>query len=71
FQMPILATRVGHFPETVVDGYNGYLAASDDIEDMAATMERFLVHPIDRANVAETSKDMSWENYAKRVVELV
>lgn len=71
FQMPILATRVGHFPETVVDGYNGYLATPDDIDDMAATMERFLEHPIDRANVAETSKDMSWENYAKRVVELV
>jgi hypothetical protein len=34
-------------------------------------MERFLSQPIDRANVAETSKDMSWERYAKRVVELV
>jgi glycosyltransferase involved in cell wall biosynthesis len=24
FRMPILATRVGHFPETIKDGYNGY-----------------------------------------------
>jgi glycosyltransferase involved in cell wall biosynthesis len=70
--MPILATRVGHFPETVVDGYNGYLALIQMIStDMATTMQRFLDHPIDRANVAETSKDMSWERYAKRVVELV
>ena len=71
FQMPILATRVGHFPETVVDGYNGYLATPDDIDEMAKVMERFLDHPIDRANVAETSKNMSWVNYAERIVELV
>lgn len=70
FRMPILATRVGHFPETVVDGYNGYLAEPDNIEDMAMTMERFLEHPIDRANVAATSRDMSWDNYAARIVEV-
>lgn len=71
FQMPVLATRVGHFPETVVEGYNGYLAEPDNIEDMAMTMERFLEHPIDRANVAATSRDMSWDNYAARILEVV
>ncbi len=70
FNMPILATSVGHFPETVVDGYNGYLAQPDNIEDMAAVMEKFLEHPIDRANVAATSHDMSWANYAGRIAEL-
>lgn len=70
FNMPILATRVGHFPETVRDGYNGYLAQPDDITDMAAVMERFIVQPIERHNVAETSKNMSWENYAGRILEL-
>ncbi|HQP76676.1 MAG TPA: glycosyltransferase [Saprospiraceae bacterium] len=70
FNMPILATAVGHFPETVVDGYNGYLVQPDNIEDMAATMEKFLEHPIDRENVAATSKDMSWDNYAARIARL-
>jgi glycosyltransferase involved in cell wall biosynthesis len=28
--LPILATRVGHFPETIRHGYNGYLAEPDD-----------------------------------------
>ncbi|MCK7536121.1 MAG: glycosyltransferase [Marinilabiliales bacterium] len=35
FRMPILATRVGHFPETVKDGYNGYLAEPGNIDSMA------------------------------------
>lgn len=71
FKMPMLATRVGHFPETVVDGYNGYLANPDDVQNMTEIMEKFLEHPIDRANVAETSKNMSWTNYAARIVELI
>jgi len=70
FNMPILATAVGHFPETVIDGYNGYLASPDNVNEMAAAMERFLEKPIDRKNVAETSKNMSWDQYAARILEL-
>ncbi len=55
FNMPMLATNVGHFPETVVDGYNGYLAEDGDIESMAAAMIKSIETPIIRANVAETS----------------
>ncbi len=64
FQMPVLATNVGHFPETVKHGYNGYLAEPENIESMASQMLLFLDQPIDRTNVAESAKDMSWENYA-------
>jgi glycosyltransferase involved in cell wall biosynthesis len=48
FRMPILATRVGHFPETVQDGYNGYLAEPGDIESMAAVMLKSIEKPIPR-----------------------
>jgi glycosyltransferase involved in cell wall biosynthesis len=64
FELPVLATRVGHFPETITEGYNGYLAEPEDIDSMAAVMERFLDQPIERANVAQSAKKMSWENYA-------
>jgi glycosyltransferase involved in cell wall biosynthesis len=68
FHLPILATRVGHFPETVIPGYNGYLAEPDNIKSMADTMEYFIEHPIDRRYVAEIASKFSWENYAKALL---
>jgi len=68
FKMPMLATRVGHFTETVKDGYNGYLAEPDNIGSMTEVMRKAIEHPILRENVAETSKDMSWINYATEVL---
>jgi len=64
FHLPVLATRVGHFPETVIEGYNGYLAEPNDTDSMAQQMLKFLADPIDRSNVAQTADKMSWENYA-------
>ncbi len=68
FNMPLLATAVGHFPETVKPGYNGYLAAPGNIEEMAAIMEKSINSPIDRKNVAETTHEMSWDNYANAII---
>lgn len=68
FDMPILATKVGHFPETVQHGYNGYLAEAEDIDSMAKQMVEIIEHPIDRKNVGETADKMSWENYAKAIL---
>lgn len=69
FHMPILATKVGHFPETVIPGYNGYLAEPENIQSMADTMEHFLNNPIDRNNVAEIASKLSWENYANAILK--
>lgn len=68
FNMPMLATEVGHFPETVKDGFNGYLAKAEDVDDMVAAMQKSIEKPIDRSNVAATSKDMSWSNYATEIL---
>ena len=68
FNMPMLATNVGHFPETVVDGYNGYMAIDGDICSMTNAMNKAIEKPIDRKNVAATSKDMSWDNYAREIL---
>jgi glycosyltransferase involved in cell wall biosynthesis len=68
FKMPIVATRVGHFPETIKDGFNGYLAEPENIEDMARVMDLSLTQPISRENVEEATKMMSWTNYANAII---
>lgn len=70
FKLPVLATKVGHFPETIIDGFNGYLAEAGDIKSMASTMERFLENPISSDNVAESAGTMSWDNYAKTILQI-
>ncbi len=70
FGTPILATRVGHFPETIRHGYNGYLADPGDPESMAAVMEAAIESPIPHENVYATSSEMSWENYASAILGL-
>lgn len=70
FRLPVLATRVGHFPETIRDGFNGYLANDRDIPDMTASMRRFLENPIPSDNIARSASTMSWENYAKTILQI-
>lgn len=69
FSLPLLATAVGHFPETIKDGFNGYLAKPNDVEDMAKQMLRFLEHPLPKENVNASTKEMSWTNYAKAILK--
>ncbi|CAH1001943.1 D-inositol-3-phosphate glycosyltransferase [Neolewinella maritima] len=68
FQLPAVATRVGHFPETIKDGFNGYLAEPENIDDMARQLERMITAPIPRENVRATTEDMSWDNYAAAIL---
>lgn len=67
FKKPILASRVGHFPETITDGENGYLAADADTEDMARVMRLFLEKPIPEKNMEKMAARFSWEIYAKAI----
>jgi len=68
FKLPMLATKVGHFTETVKDGYNGYLAEAENIDDMVRVMQKAINQPIRREHVAETSKNMSWAIYAGEIL---
>ena len=69
FRLPIVATRVGHFPETIEDGFNGYLAEPDDTASMADQMERLIRHPIPPENVEQATRMMSWDNYATAILK--
>ncbi|HQZ42008.1 MAG TPA: glycosyltransferase, partial [Flavobacteriales bacterium] len=66
---PAVATRVGHFPETIKDGFNGYMAEPKNIADMVRAMNAMIEKPIPRENVVEATKEMSWANYAKAVLK--
>lgn len=68
FGLPILASRVGHFKETVKDGYNGYLAEPENPESMAEVMVKSIEAPIPAENVYATSAEMSWDNYASVIL---
>ncbi|MFZ1331336.1 MAG: glycosyltransferase [Flavobacteriales bacterium] len=68
FKLPAVATRVGHFPETIKDGFNGYMAEPKNITDMVRAMNAMIEKPIPRENVVEATKEMSWANYAKAVL---
>ncbi|MCG8372732.1 MAG: glycosyltransferase [Balneolales bacterium] len=68
FELPILATRVGHFPETITDEFNGYLAEAEDINSMAHVMLKFLDNPLPAKNVSERAAHMSWDNYVAAIL---
>lgn len=68
FKKPLIATKVGHFPETIEHGDNGYLAEAENVDSMAEMMELFISQPIDPENVAKRTSKMSWENYAKAIL---
>lgn len=70
FKIPMLATKVGHFVDTVKDGYNGYLA-ENNIASMTAVMQKAIEKPIPGANIAATAHLMSWENYAAQISKLI
>ena len=67
FKIPIVATRVGHFPETVREGVSGYLANADDISSMTEAMLNIIEQPIPSENVETASKNMSWESYVNSI----
>jgi len=68
FRLPSIATKVGHFPETIKHGYNGYLAEPENIDSMCSVMKEFIHNPIPRERIEEQAKNMSWENYAKTIL---
>ena len=69
FKLPSIATKVGHFPETIKDGYNGYLAEPENIDSMCEVMEKFIDNPIPSERIAGTATNMSWKNYAAAILK--
>lgn len=68
FGLPILATEVGHFPEVIREGENGYLAKAEDITSMADAMRKFLAHPVPSERVKKFAENLSWKGYAEAIL---
>ncbi len=68
FRLPILATRVGHFPETVVEGQTGYLATPADLTSMAQALEQLITHPLAPEAIGQVAQARSWQRYAEVVL---
>ena len=58
FKLPVIATNVGHFPETIEDGVNGYLARENDIDHMSEQMQKIIKSPINRKNIERKTKEV-------------
>jgi glycosyltransferase involved in cell wall biosynthesis len=67
FKLPIVATRVGHFPETVKEGVTGYLANADDLASMTEALLNIIEQPISSENIETASQNMSWGSYANSI----
>lgn len=68
FNLPVIATRVGNFPDTIKDGHNGYLTEPGDTQSMAEVMLRAIDNPIPGENVKKTAEHMSWKNYVLAIL---
>ncbi|MCB0376367.1 MAG: glycosyltransferase family 4 protein, partial [Sinomicrobium sp.] len=68
FNVPVLTTNTGHFPETIQAGKNGYITPANTVEAMAETMLHFLENPVPRENVARYKNKLSWKAYAAAIL---
>jgi len=74
FDKPVVATAIGAIPETIQNGVHGYLVPPNDVEALAAALERILRDPQIRASMEEAvrlrHRDLCWDNIARRTNEI-
>ncbi len=69
FGLPMLATRVGHFEETIRDGDNGYLAPSFAPAHLADTLLRAIAAPIPAERMRAYGLQLTWRRYAQAILD--
>lgn len=63
FGRPVVATRVGSFPETVEDGRSGWLVESEDVEGMVSTLVRVFRAPTELEAAGAYARDQAERQY--------
>jgi glycosyltransferase involved in cell wall biosynthesis len=69
---PVIATRVGSFPEQVRDGVDGLLCRADDAADLARALHRFYTPGTPqrlRRGIEEVPTQELWEEYLEALME--
>lgn len=69
FLKPVLATPVGHFKETIINGENGYLSPSFDVHDLKNTLKMSIEKPITAEHIQVFKNKLSWKNYADCILK--
>ncbi len=74
--VPVVGTRIGGIPEIVKDGVNGFLIPPDDVEMLAACLERILSDAALRARLragalASVDERFSVETFASTIRQVV
>lgn len=74
FSKPIVATKVGGFPEILQDGVHGYLVEPDDPSGLALSLKRILTNPsqIHKMSLAVHSlaDSLSWDMIALKTINI-
>ena len=60
--IPVITTRIAPMTEFITDGVNGLLFDADDVEALAACLQRLLVDPNLRDRLGRDGKDFVGEN---------
>ena len=68
FGTPVVATKVGAFPEFIEEGKNGYLVDYGDTKGMAMAISKILDGKFLQGFVPEHLK---WDNIAKQVIKIL
>lgn len=73
--LPVIATRVGGIPEQIEDGATGYLVEPDDVDGLAAAIEKLASDParreaFGRAGAAKVEREFSSEGVARRLLDV-
>jgi len=76
YGLPVVASRSGGFPETVVDGTTGLLFDAAELESLAAALEKLIIDSLlrdrlGRAGHAHIAQTFSMERMAGRFAEVV
>jgi glycosyltransferase involved in cell wall biosynthesis len=71
--LPVVATRVGNFPDMIDDGTDGLLCAPDDVADLAGALHALYQPgrlPALRAAVEPADADSAWRRYLTALLGL-
>jgi glycosyltransferase involved in cell wall biosynthesis len=61
--LPIIGSRVGGIPEIVLEGHNGYLFDSNNVNQLAECLFKLITYPELRNKMGNNSKEFIMENF--------
>ncbi len=69
FELPIIASNIGHFQTSIKIGKTGYLVEPSNIAHMVEIMNHALEHPIEKEPLREMANKLSWKNYVEQIAK--